>query len=105
MKIVPQKYFDGRMAEFNQRFPVVMQKFVFHHLKKSIRENEEVCKLYRIENTNVIAVVPRKDYLLTLEQLLVSFIESEEYELASQCQDEITQFHINRVIEESKGEP
>jgi len=104
VKEVPAEYFNGKFQEFQDKFPGHFSKFLFSKLKKCVKDTKEPhCPLYRVKGTPVVAVVARKDYLLTLDSLLVKFIELEEYELAAECRDLINECQINQVIRESKG--
>ena len=105
MREIPKHFFDGKIQAFNDQFPAYMSKFIFSKLKHSIKENEEVCQLYRIQGTNVVAVVPRARYLLTLQEILTNLVKDEEYELAGEVRDLIVDYQVNQVIRESQVKP
>ena len=104
LKEIPQKFFHGKLALFHNEYPEVQHKFIFGKLKKSIAAGETMCKLFRVKDTNVIVIVPKEQYLLTLEQIMTSFIAVEEYELARECKEVIDQYMIDKLIRETQNE-
>lgn len=106
MREIPKHFFEeGKLKAFDEKFPTYMPKFIFYKLKKSIKENEHVCKLYRVQGTSIVAVVPYERYLLTLQEILTTFVNEEEFELAGEVRDLIVDFQVNQVIRESQVRP
>lgn len=104
LKEIPQKFFHGKLALFHVEYPEVQHRFMFGKLKQSITDQENMCKLFRMKGTNVIVIVPKEQYLLTLEQILTSFIRTEEYELAQECKEVMDSYVINELIRTSQSE-
>ena len=101
---IPRKFFQGKLALFHHHYPEVQHRFMLGKLKKSIAAGENMCKLFRMKGTNVIIIVPKEQYRLTLEQILSTFIDTEEYELAQECKEVMNQYEIDELIRDSQSE-
>ncbi|MEK9767323.1 MAG: hypothetical protein VW683_00265 [Betaproteobacteria bacterium] len=99
---VPKRFFSsGKMFQFNKDYPDVLAKFIFNKIKKSIKNEEKMCKLYKVKNTNVIAVVVETHYMQTLQEVMESFISVEQYELANEVKNFMDEYAIDKLISES----
>ena len=104
LKEIPQKFFHGKLALFHDEYPEVQHRFMFGKLKQAIDRRENMCKLFRMQGTNIVVIVSKEQYLLTLEQILGSFIRTEEYELAQECKEVMNSYVIDELIRTSQSE-
>ena len=91
-----------KLEQFQDEYPEIVYKFYLKKLEEAINRNKNKAKFYKIQGTNVIAGVEEHDYLETLYELQETFVKSELYELASDCQRLIYDLQINKIISDSQ---
>ena len=80
---------------------VLVYKYIVREIKKHIDDSSEKIELFKFEDNSMFAWIPRGKILLTLTEALKVFISTEEYEYASKTNSIITEYHINKLINES----
>ena len=92
----------SKLEQFQTEYPEIVYKFYLRKIEEAINRNKNKAKFYRIKGTNVVAGVEEHDYLETLYELQETFVESELYELASDCQRLIHNIQIDKIISDSQ---
>ncbi len=81
---------------------ILVYKYIVGEIKKNLDTDVERIELFKFEDETMFAWVPRKKMLETLTHALKVFIRSEEYELARKTDTIIKQYHINKLINDTK---
>ena len=91
-----------KLEQFQTEYPEIVYKFYLRKIEEAVNRRKNKAKFYRIQGTNVIAGVEKQDYLETVYEMQEVFVESELYELASDCQSLIYDLQINKIISDSQ---
>ena len=98
---IPNKYIP-KLEQFQSEHPEIVYKYYLKIIEEAIIRNKNKARFYRIEGTNVVAGIEESDYLETLYDMQEVFVESELYELASDCKRLIHDLQINKIISDSQ---
>lgn len=101
------------MLELPDKSPLVWNKFfeenkalvyryIVRQVRQAIRTNSPRADLFKFTNMNHEAFVLPKNYLKTLQDALKVFVNVEDYESASMTKQVLDEYHINKLITESK---
>jgi hypothetical protein len=81
---------------------VLVYKYIVREIRKNLETDVDRIELFKFEDDTMFAWVPRDEILTTLTQAMKLFIKKEEYELARKTDGIIKQYHINKLINETK---
>jgi Cu/Ag efflux pump CusA len=99
MLILPDVSMDD-WAIFLKDNSLLVHKFIFTKIKKAIKNNEQEAKLFMFENSSEKFIVRKENYIKSLQQILETFVEHEEYELAANVQKVINENTIEKIIKD-----
>jgi succinate dehydrogenase flavin-adding protein (antitoxin of CptAB toxin-antitoxin module) len=80
----------------------LVYKYIVREIKKHLESDTERIELFKFEDDTMFAWVLRKEILKTLTHALTMFVKKEEYEYARKTDSIIKQYHINKLINETK---
>jgi len=100
MLVLPSKSAQvwDRFIKENQ---VLVYKYIVRAIRDALKTDVEKIDLFKFDDNTMFAWVPRNKALVTLEDALKIFIDSEEYEYAAKTQNIITKYHVDNLIRES----
>lgn len=81
---------------------VLVYKYIVKQIKKNLDTDVERIELFKFEDNTMFAWVPRNEILKTLTHAFDMFVKKEEYEYARKTDSLIKQYHINKLIAETK---
>lgn len=81
---------------------VLVYKYIVKEIKKHLEDDVERIDLFKFEDGSMFAWVPREEILNTLTHAMKMFVKKEEYEYARKTDSVIKQYHINKLIAETK---
>lgn len=81
---------------------VLVYKYIVREIKKNIDNDKKRIELFKFEDGSMFAWIPREEILNTLTHAMKMFIKKEEYEYAGKTDTLIKQYHINKLIAETK---
>ena len=87
--------------KFLKENKILVYKYIVREIKKNIGKEFEKIELFKFEDSSMCAWIPKEKILLTLNEALKIFISTEEYEYASKTTGIITEYHINKLINDS----
>lgn len=88
--------------KFLKENEVLVYKYIVKQIKNNLDTDVDRIDLFKFEDGSMFAWVPRKEILNTLSHALEMFIKKEEYEYARKTDNLIKQYHINKLIAETK---
>lgn len=87
---------------FAEEYPDKVNRFYMNGIRHALDNGLTKAFFYRIPEFNIVAGVPRHEFEKALEEIMEKLIESEHYELASECQHLIDRVKIENIIKESQ---
>lgn len=79
---------------------VLVYKFIYRQIKKHISDDLDVINLFRFDNNDLKAYVPKKDVFLCLNGAMDVFIKHEEYEYADKVKKLIDRCHVEFLLKD-----
>lgn len=92
---------DG-LSLFVNTNEILVYGYFFRKLRRAIELDLDEVILLRFQTSNLFLKIKKPDYEDTLNLLMNSFRNHEEYEQAVNCRNVINTFYINKIIETSK---
>ena len=82
----------------------IVFKYIVRQIRKGILEHKKKIDLFRFEDDDQIASVPKENFLFALEDAKREFVKKELYEMAQYTQEVIDLYHIEQLILDTSKE-